>query len=109
MKGSAARCPVSVRRGLVAVSVSAAFVWALALSVSPQLHERVHPDAGQSHHECAITLITAGSYDHTVAAPLVDRPVAPIQFSELPTLNFTWVASLFLSASIFEHAPPALV
>jgi hypothetical protein len=34
-------------RALVVGFVSAAFLWALALSASPQLHQRFHPDANR--------------------------------------------------------------
>jgi hypothetical protein len=94
-------------RAFIAVCVSAAFVWALALSASPQLHQRVHPDAGRVEHNCAATMIASGSYDHAVHLPLVNAPVPAAQFSTLPALTPQWVKSLFLGAHIFEHAPPA--
>jgi hypothetical protein len=109
MQGSAVARSASICRVLVAISVAAAFAWTLALSVSPQLHERVHPDANQGNHECAITLVSAGNYDHgTTGSPIV-VPAPAIQFSDLAALDSTWVASAFLGASIFEHAPPVFV
>ena len=84
-----------------------AFLFANALSVSPQLHARVHPDANQSNHECAITLVAAGNYHHATNGPLVVVAPPAIQFSNLAALDSTWVLSPFLGASIFEHAPPA--
>jgi hypothetical protein len=94
-------------RTLVATCVFAAFVWALALSASPQLHQRVHKDANRVEHNCGVTMIASGSYDHSVQMPLVSAPVPAIQFSEIPVLTPTWVQSPFLGACIFEHAPPA--
>jgi len=94
-------------RAFVAVCVSAAFVWALALSVSPQLHQRVHKDANRAEHNCAATMIASGSYDHAAHVPLVSAPVPAVQFSRIPALTPQWVESPFLGASIFEHAPPA--
>jgi hypothetical protein len=35
-------------------------VWALTLTVCPELHEWVHPDAGHEDHECAVTLFCNG-------------------------------------------------
>jgi hypothetical protein len=84
------------------------FLLAMTLSASPQLHERIHPDAKRGQHECAVTLITAGNYHHAAPAPLVSAPAPSVHFSKIPTLDPQWVASPFLGASVFEHAPPAL-
>jgi hypothetical protein len=94
-------------RALIAICLSAAFLWALALSASPQLHQRVHPDAGCVEHSCAVTMIASGSYDHAAHLPLVSAPVPAVQFSKIPALTSCWVESPFLGARIFEHAPPA--
>jgi hypothetical protein len=109
MQGRAVGRSAIIYRVFVAISVAAAFAWTLALSVSPQLHERVHPDANQGNHECAITLVAGGNYDHGTTGPLIVVPAPAIQFSDLATLDSTWVASPFLGASIFEHAPPVFV
>jgi len=94
-------------RAFIAIFVSAAFLWALALGASPQLHKRVHPDAGRVEHSCAARMIASGSYDHSAHPPLVSAPGPAIQFSRIPALTPQWVESPFLSARIFEHAPPA--
>jgi hypothetical protein len=100
---------VAMKRIAVHFGLIGAFLFANALSVSPQLHERVHPDANQSNHECAITLIAAGNYHHATADPLIGIPAPAIKFYDLATLDSTWVPSPFLGASIFEHAPPVFV
>jgi hypothetical protein len=94
-------------RAFVVICISTAFLWALALSASAQLHQRVHPDAGRSEHNCAVTMIASGSYNHAAHVPLVSAPVPALQFSKVPTLTSCWVQSPFLAACIFEHAPPA--
>src|SRR5947207_9889371 len=99
--------PTNQARAFVAIWVSAAFVWALALSASPQLHQRVHTDANRAEHNCAATMIVSGSYDHAAHPPLVSAPVPAVQFSKIPALTPQWVQSPFLGACIFEHAPPA--
>ncbi len=96
-------------RTSVAIFVSAAFFWTLLLSVSPQLHARVHPDAGRVEHNCAATMIASGNYDHASHPPLVSAALPAIQFSKIPALTPCWVQSPFLGACIFEHAPPARV
>ena len=93
-------------RAFTAVFILAAFLWALTLTVSPQLHERFHPDANRVEHTCAVTFIASGSYDHS-AHPQIAASIAVSQFSKIPALTPQWVESLFLSARIFEHAPPA--
>jgi hypothetical protein len=87
--------------------VCAAFFWTLLLSVSPQLHARIHPDGNRADHTCAVTLITTGSYDHAAHPPLIGAPAPAPQFSKIPALTPCWVQSPFLGACIFEHAPPA--
>src|SRR5437868_3026497 len=93
-------------RAFVASCVSLAFLWALALSASPQLHQRVHKDANRAEHNCAATMIASGSYDHAAHLPLVSAAAPAIQFSKIPALTPCWVQSPFLGACIFEHAPP---
>src|SRR6266403_393801 len=97
----------SLLRGAIAGWVCAAFLSALALSVSPRWHELVHPNAKATHHECAVTLIGSGSYQQANFAPLVAAPVPALQFCFIPALCSIWVPSPFLGARIFEHAPPA--
>src|SRR5438876_11458277 len=94
-------------RACIAVCISAAFLCALALSASPQLHQRVHPDANRVEHNCAATMIASGSYDHATHPPLVRADALVPQFSKIPALTPCWVQSPFLGACIFEHAPPA--
>jgi len=93
----------------VANFVSAAFFWTLLLSVSPQLHARVHPDSGRVEHNCAATMTASGNYDHASHPPLVSAALPAIQFSKIPALTPCWVQSPFLGACMFEHAPPARV
>jgi len=94
-------------RAFIAICISTAFLWALALSASPQLHQRVHKDANRVEHNCAVTMIASGSYNHSAHVPLVSVPVPSVQFSKIPALTPQWVESPFLGACIFEHAPPA--
>jgi hypothetical protein len=96
----------SYGRAFVAAFVSAGFLWALALSASPQLHQRVHSDANRVEHSCAVTMIASGSYNHAAHASLVTAPIPAHQFSKIPALIPRWVQSPFLGACIFEHAPP---
>ena len=94
-------------RVVVAAVLFAAFSWTLLVSVSPQLHARIHGDGNGADHVCAITLIASGSYEHGAQPPLVGQPQFTPPFSQIEALTSTWVRPLFLSAHVFEHAPPA--
>ena len=94
-------------RAFVAIFISTGFLYALALSASPQLHQRVHADANRIEHNCAATMLASGSYDHASHPPLVSADALDPQFSKIPALTSCWVQSPFLGACIFEHAPPA--
>ena len=94
-------------RAFIVICIFTAFLWALALTAFPQLHQRVHKDANRVEHNCAVTMIASGSYDHAVHPPLVSVPVPCVHFSKIPVLTPQWVESPFLGACIFEHAPPA--
>ena len=93
-------------RASVAVLASAAFLWTLTLSASPQLHERIHPDANQIEHACAATFVASGNYDHTPVALLIMAPV-PLGAYDISALSPRWIQPVFLIAAVFEHAPPA--
>ncbi len=96
----------TMMRASVAVLASAAFLWTLALSSSPQLHQRVHPDANQVEHTCAATFVASGNYNHSPANALLIRAPVPLGDFDIPTLSPRWIQPVFLIAAIFEHAPP---
>jgi hypothetical protein len=95
-------------RALVAAVLFAAFCWALLVSTSPQSHARIHGDANQVNHVCAVTLVASGSYEHAGQPPFISAPQFNVRFLERTPLTSTWVKPLFFSAHIFAHAPPAL-
>ena len=100
--------PHNCGRALVATFISAAFLWTLALSVSPRLHTRIHGDANRAEHSCAVTLIATGGYEHAAQPSLVTGPQFASFFSQVAALTSTWVRPLFLRAHIFAHAPPPI-
>jgi hypothetical protein len=95
-------------RVFVAAVLFAAFSWTLLVSVSPQLHARIHADANGADHTCAVTLVASGSYDHVAQPPLIGSADFISQFARVPAVTSTWVRPLFLCAHLFAHAPPAL-
>jgi hypothetical protein len=95
-------------RVLVAAVLFAAFSWTLLVSVSPQSHARIHGDANQADHVCAVTLVASGSYEHGAQPPVISPPQFDVRFAASAELTSTWVKPLFLNAHIFAHAPPAV-
>jgi len=95
-------------RLLVTGGLLASLFLALLLAVAPQSHESAHQDAATDHHECAVTLIVTGKYQLSDAPVLVSLPQPSVQWGTIPSFHSVWVATPFLGARIFEHAPPAL-
>ena len=95
-----------VGRVFVAAVCFAAVLFALVLSAIPQLHERVHGATATANHECAVTLLTAGNYQHTVTAAIsLAPPARPAAFAHSPGTFF--LLATHLEFSLLEHAPPA--
>jgi hypothetical protein len=91
----------------VAVLATAAFLWTVALGVTPGLHQRIHADQDSGDHFCAATFVRSGSCHHASAPAIQIRDETAAEFATIPDLVSCWVASPFLTAAVFEHAPPS--
>jgi hypothetical protein len=69
-----------------------------ALAASPSLHEWVHTDAGQTDHQCAVTLFAHGQMDASFAIVAVMVPSSPADFFPQPSVS--------VSSAIVETLPP---
>jgi hypothetical protein len=81
-------------------------LWVVTLTVSPQLHELIHPDADHEDHDCAVTLFLGGGLAHS---PLLPSLVAGPLFTFLrhtPNLPSEILAVLFGGQRISERGPP---
>jgi hypothetical protein len=94
-------------RAIVSAGCIAAILLALILSAIPQLHEQIHAATGTPNHECAVTLLTSGNYQHTLTATISLAPQAP-PTSFAHTLASFQLVSAHLEFSLLEHAPPAI-
>jgi hypothetical protein len=97
--------------GCVAVKIVSLFLavmlqWAVVLVVCPNLHELIHHDADDEHHDCAVTLYLAGQVEHPAIDPIVI--IKPALVAEPLDQSFTTrlCGSFFLSCRLLEHAPP---
>ncbi|MEY2510339.1 MAG: hypothetical protein QOE26_1102 [Verrucomicrobiota bacterium] len=92
---------------ILAAAFLGLFLFTLVLAAIPQLHERIHASSGAAHHECAITLLTSGNYQHTTNATISIAPPAPPE-SFAHALHSFQLISAHLEFSLLEHAPPAV-
>ena len=90
-------------RAWIGIGAVVAFLTALTIASSPQLHERLHKV--DSQHECAATIIASGKCEHaappSVAPKIQDVPVSPAFLAQ----HFRFVVAS-VPSSIQEHAPP---
>jgi len=94
-------------RATVAVGFIGAVLLTLVLSAIPQLHERLHQASSTANHECAVTLLTSGNYQHTATDTIAIAPPPPPTTFAHVSRRFQLVSTR-LDFSLLEHAPPAL-
>ena len=94
-------------RAIVAAGCIGAVLFAVLLSAIPQLHEEIHASTGAPNHECAVTLLTSGNYQHTPSIPISLAPPAPPATFAHAFASFQLVTA-HLEFCLLEHAPPAI-
>ena len=95
-----------VLRVLIAAGCITSLMLALVLSAIPQLHEELHAVSGAANHECAVTLLTSGNYQHTPIAEIALAPPPPTTF--VHAFARFQLVSAHLEFSLLEHGPPAI-
>jgi hypothetical protein len=80
---------------------------AVTLTASPKLHELLHHDADRGDHQCAVTVLFSGGSDDSPVSQVFDVGAVFASAPDfLPEIHSRDVAPLFLTAQVFEHAPP---
>lgn len=94
-------CSVPIR--VIAVG---SLLFASYLSVAPQVHKRIHADAGKAAHECVVTMLASGNCEHAAGDLILleAKPIPPFA-AFLPVRLSILIAPVEMS--ILEHAPPA--
>jgi hypothetical protein len=92
-------------RATTAAFVFCALALAVALSAAPQLHELLHNIGDRPTHECAATLMSSGSAEHSACEPVLKQP-QPAPVPVYRAQPFAPVLAV-LGVSLLEHAPPA--
>ncbi|HZI33486.1 MAG TPA: hypothetical protein VFF11_14190 [Candidatus Binatia bacterium] len=73
------------------------------LAASPSLHERLHADAGQPGHQCAVTVFAHGKVDSVSVEVVAAIPVAPFEFRPLTYVSIFSTSAVLLPPG---RAPP---
>jgi hypothetical protein len=102
-------CPTerfcSLGRGLLSVVLGLAIAVAIVLGSSPELHERLHPDATASHF-CVVTLFASGHCEAASAPPVFAPPEPAPLLARFSAASAGSLAPAHFFA-LLEHAPPA--
>jgi hypothetical protein len=97
---------VSTRTTVVTLFLAAMLQWAAILAVCPSVHELVHHDADDEHHDCAVTLFLTGQVEQALTDPIIIGRPASIELFLRSMGDSAGCGSFFLGRSILEHAPP---
>ena len=82
-------------------------LFVVVLAASPHLHRLFHHDADHGSHECIVTLMISGGSDGSSAPQVLETgAILLTAFNFSPKTHSPDVTPLFLSAHVFEHAPP---
>ncbi|MBV9489318.1 MAG: hypothetical protein JO069_06280 [Verrucomicrobia bacterium] len=92
---------------MTGVTALLALAWALALATSPDLHERIHPDANHEGHDCGAMLFLSGAVGPAllVLACFVGKPRLPLVRLAVLTRPAVWTVRP-IDRAVLEHAPP---
>ena len=93
-------------RRLAAVLLLLLFLGLTALAQSESLHRALHPDAGASHHQCAVTLLRSGHTEAPECVVVVAPMRAVVETSSIPAFRDTSSPDYSLPPSC---GPPALL
>ena len=94
-------------RAIVAAGFIGAVLFTLVLCALPQLHERIHQTSSTANHECVVTLLASGQYQHTANDTIAIAPPPPPTAFAHALVRFQ-LATARLEFSLLEHAPPAI-
>jgi hypothetical protein len=93
-------------RALIASFLVCSIAFAIGLSAAPQLHDSLHK-GDRTTHECAATLLSSGSWEHSAPEPAFTDPKHAPAVRILEECATPKLAAALEFARL-EHAPPAV-
>jgi hypothetical protein len=85
---------------IVSLFLVAMLQWATVLAVCPSLHELIHHDADDDHHDCAVTMLLAGQLEQPAIDPFVITKPALVPVPLDQTYESRSFKSFFLSCRL---------
>jgi hypothetical protein len=81
--------PVSIGQQIISLFLAAMLQRATVLVVYPSLHELIHHDADNEHHDCAVTLFLGGQIDQPALDSItLNKPaLLPIPSNKATTIH----------------------
>ncbi len=99
--------PVSIGQQISYLFLAGMLQWAWILVVDPSLHELIHHDADDEHHDCAVTLFLGGQVDQPALDLItLNKPALLPSPFEQSYDNPRSCRSFFLRCRSLERAPP---
>jgi hypothetical protein len=94
---------------IIASVVVAHLLLVVTMAAAPRLHSFFHHDADHGDHTCAVTdMLSGGGGDDALNQRLTVDAILPHQFCSVAEFDPEWIASLFLTNRVLEHAPPVI-
>ena len=87
-------------------AILAGLVFALLLAAFPALHDQLHAESEGAQHECLATVLHFGLGSGPETPPALVIELGPLVGIGPIIPQSPSVESVFLSACVFEHAPP---
>ena len=98
--------PAFVGPQIISLFLGAMLQWATFLVVCPSLHEFIHHDADDEHHDCAVTLFLGGQVEQPALDSIILTKPILVRIPLEQSYDSRFSGSFFLSCRPLEHAPP---
>src|SRR5277367_6757638 len=89
--------PACVGPQIISLFLGAMLQWATVLVVCPSLHDLVHHDADDEHHDCAVTLFLGGQVEQSALDSIILTKPILVRIPLDQSYDLRFCGSFFLS------------